>query len=408
MTQLKKSKSSQVIQLYKGTVMGKEIILVRYAEIHLKGKNRGYFERLLKNNIMSKISKYNAQIEVTSGRYIVFGYAPRDSKKIQNLLLKTAGVYSISVGKEIDATPEAIRDFAVSQMSELSGTFRVSTTRADKSFPFTSMEYSAKIGGEILKTNHSLKVDLHNPTHHLNIDIRANKKAYIYFNEQLGINGMPVSSSGKGLLLLSGGIDSPVAGFMMCKRGMKLSAIHFESFPYTSPQAKEKAISLAKVLAEYNGEMNLYVVNIASIQDAIHENCHPDFMITLVRRFMLRIAQRIAHQNKLQAIVTGESLGQVASQTIESMSVIGSVLSSDLPLLKPLVGFDKQETVEIAKKIGSFEISIKPYDDCCTVFLPKSPVIKPKMKEVLFQERKLDVDALVDGVMESIEKIRIE
>ena len=388
--------------------MTNEIILVRYAEIHLKGKNRGYFERLLKNNIMSKISKYNAQIEVTSGRYIVYGFSPRDSKKIQSLLLKTSGVYSISVGKEIDATPETIRDFAVSSMQEKSGTFRVSTTRADKSFPYSSMEYSALIGGEILKSNHSLRVDLHEPQTHLHIDIRANKKAYIYFDEQLGINGMPVSSSGKGLLLLSGGIDSPVAGFMMSKRGMKLSAIHFESFPYTSPQAKEKAVSLAKILAEYNGDMNLYVANIASIQDAIHENCDPDFMITLVRRFMLRIAERVARQNQLQAIITGESLGQVASQTIESMSVIGSVLSSEMPLLKPLVGFDKQETVEIAKKIGSFEISIKPFDDCCTVFLPKSPVIKPKMKEVLFQERKLDVDALIDKVMESIEKIRVE
>ena len=383
-------------------------ILVRYSEIHLKGKNRGYFEKVLKTNINAKIKKFGTSMDYTSGRYIVRGFMEENLYEIMELLTKTAGVYSISPAIEIEAEKETIYKVAAELMKDKAGTFRVSATRADKSFPIQSMELARDLGGYILSRNHTLQVDLFEPEINLSIDIRPNKKAYIYFEEYKGVNGMPVSSSGKGMLLLSGGIDSPVAGYMMCKRGLKMSCIHFESFPYTSPQAKDKAIELARVLAKYNGPTSVYFANIAHIQESIHEHCHPDYMITLVRRFMMRISERIATKASCQCLVTGESLAQVASQTVESMTVIGEAMQTNLPLLKPLVGFDKIETIEIAKKIGSYDISIRPYDDCCTVFLPDSPVIKPKLEKVLKEESKLDVEALIETCMAGIEKQIIE
>lgn len=383
-------------------------ILIRYSEIHLKGKNRGYFEKVLKTNINSKIKKFGTSLDSTSGRYIVRGFNQEDLFEIEELLTKTAGIYSISPAIEIDATIEDIYETAGVLMENKAGSFRVSATRADKTFPKPSMELARDLGGYLLNKNHLLSVDLFEPEINLQVDIRPNKKAYIYFEDIKGVNGMPVSTSGKGLLLLSGGIDSPVAGYMMCKRGLKMSCIHFESFPYTSPQAKDKAIELAKVLAKYNGETKVYFANIAHIQEAIHTHCHPDYMITLVRRFMMRISERIATKIFCGCLVTGESLAQVASQTVESMTVIGEAMETNLPLLKPLVGFDKNETIEIAKKIGSFEISIRPYDDCCTVFLPDSPVIKPRLEKVKREESKLDVEGLINECMESIEKIIVE
>jgi len=383
-------------------------ILVRYSEIHLKGKNRGYFEKVLKTNINAKIKRFGTSLDTTSGRYIVRGFNEDDLFEIQELLTKTAGVYSISPALEIDANKEEIYKTAVTLMKDKAGTFRVSATRADKTFPMQSMELARDLGGYILSRNHTLQVDLFDAEYNLNIDIRPNKKAYIYFEDIKGVNGMPVSSSGKGMLLLSGGIDSPVAGYMMCKRGLKMACIHFESFPYTSPQAKDKAMELARVLSKYNGPTSVYFANIAHIQEAIHEHCHPDYMITLVRRFMLRIAERVAAKSYCQCLVTGESLAQVASQTVESMTVIGAAMESNLPLLKPLVGFDKIETIDIAKKIGSYDISIRPYDDCCTVFLPDSPVIKPKLEKVLKEEAKLDVDGLITQCLEQIEKQIVE
>ena len=388
--------------------MNYEAILIRYAEIHLKGKNKHYFEKVLKTNINAKLKKYETQLESVSGRYIITNFKQSDLKQILNRLSKTAGVYSISPAYVCNAEVNEIRNLAECVMADKFGTFRVTTTRADKNFPVPSMEFSASLGGVILRSNKDLKVDLHNPDTNLQIDIRQNGKAYVFFEEIMGVSGMPVSTSGNGLLLLSGGIDSPVAGYMMIKRGLKLSCLHFESFPYTSPQAKQKALDLAKVLTEYNGPTKVYVANISKIQEEIHEHCHPDFMITLVRRFMLRIAQRLAEQKNLSSFVSGESLAQVASQTIESISTISSVLTTNKPFFKPLIGFDKQETVELAKKIETFDISIRPYDDCCTVFLPSSPVIKPKLEKVLELEKRIDVVGLVDEVMANIEEIFVE
>ncbi len=387
--------------------MNYDAILIRYGEIYLKGKNRGYFERVLKSNINKKLEKYNTKLEIVSGRYIVTNFEPAHRFEIQELLAKTPGIYSISPSTTTVATPQAITELALELMKNKVGTFRVTTTRADKSFPIASMDFSRQLGGAILSRCNNLKVDLHQPNTHLQVDIRLNGKAYVYTEEIMGVSGMPVGTAGNGLLLLSGGIDSPVSGYMMAKRGLKLSALHFESFPYTSPQAREKAIELAQVLAKYNGSTNLYVCNIAKIQESIHENCHPDYMITLVRRFMLRIAERLCDKNGIFSIITGESLAQVASQTLESMSVIGSVLKGDKPFFKPLIGFDKLETIRLAEKIGSYDISIRPYDDCCTVFLPDSPVIRPKLEKVLKEESRLNVEALIEECFNNIELIKI-
>lgn len=383
-------------------------IIVRYGEIYLKGKNRGYFEKALKTNIIKVLDKFGARIEFTVGRYIVNNFKASDRLALQDRLTKIPGIYSISPAYSVDATPENILEVALEIMRHKRGTFRVTTKRADKTFPIASMDFSKELGGRILIENQNLTVDLHNPNTNLEVDIRINHRAYIFTDELLGVGGMPVGTAGNGLLLLSGGIDSPVAGYMMAKRGLKLTALHFESFPYTSPQAKEKAIELAEILSKYNGKTELYICNIAKIQEQIHEHCHPNYMITLVRRFMLRIAEKLAEEKNIGSIVSGESLAQVASQTLESMTTIGETMKSGKPFFKPLIGFDKIETIKIAEKIGSYDISIRPYDDCCTVFLPDSPIIKPKLQKVLEQEKRLDVEKLVDECFDHIEHITIE
>lgn len=388
--------------------MEQDTILVRYSEIFLKGKNRGYFERTLKNDINSRLQSFGTKLEIVSGRYIVSGFESQNRHKIQSILQRIPGIYSISPAISVAAEVPMIKEVALGLMKDRFGTFRVTTTRADKSFPVASMEFSREVGAEILRNNHNLTVDLHNPQINLQIDIRLNGKAYVYFEELMGVGGMPVGTAGNGLLLLSGGIDSPVAGYMMIKRGLKISALHFESFPYTSPQAREKAKELAEVLAGFNGETKLYIANIAKIQEAIHENCHPDYMITLVRRFMLRIANRLSNDVKLGCLISGESLAQVASQTLESMTTIGNAWETEKPFFKPLIGFDKIETIRLAEKIGSYDISIRPYDDCCTVFLPDSPVIKPRLDRVKREEERLgDIDALVEECYKNIEMIEI-
>lgn len=385
-----------------------KVFLLKYGELHLKGKNRGYFERLLKNNLKERLSSFGAKVEIIAGRFLVSGVREEDEEQVATIIAQTAGLHSLAKATKIETSLRDIASVAKAEAQNLSGTFKVVTKRADKAFRLSSMQLSSMIGEEILKSNKNLSVDVHTPEHIINIDIREDGNTYIYGKDIKAIGGMPVGSSGKGLLLLSGGIDSPVAGYLMAKRGMKLTYVHFESFPYTSPLAKEKTIELAHVVSKFNGKANMYVFNIAKIQEAIHEHCHPDYMITLVRRFMLRLAARLASEKDYNAIVTGESLAQVASQTVESMSVIGEVLPSSLPLLKPLVAFDKEETVVLSKKIGAFEISIRPYDDCCTVFLPESPIIKPKLERVKREEARLNVDELLEECYNQKQKIEIE
>lgn len=378
----------------------RQVILLRYSEIHLKGKNRILFEKALFENINFSLKDIEHQLKKFSGRYIISDFNKIYLDKIVDKLTKIAGIYSFSVAYEVDSKYENILNCAKKITKNFEGAFKVSTNRADKTFELDSMSVSKKIGAEILSINNKTFVDLFDPKNILYIDIRENKKTYLFTEITLGVGGMPVGTSGKGLLLLSGGIDSPVAGWRMIKRGMKIDCIHFESFPHTSRAAEQKAIDLAKVLEQYNGKIKVFVVSVAKIQEAIHAVCDPEFMVTIVRRFMLRIAQKLAKLHDYQALITGESLGQVASQTIESMAVIGQVV--DLPLLKPLIGYDKQETVELARKIDTYDISIKPYDDCCTVFLPDSPVIKPKLSKVLLQEKNLNIDLLIDNAINSM------
>ena len=383
-----------------------KVIIIRYAEIHLKGKNRGFFEKLLVENIELALSKFKAKLKHISGRYIVYNFQDKDEKSILNVLEKISGIFSFSPAIEFNSTYENIAQYAKELSKNLTGTFKVETNRADKTFPLNSMLVSKQIGEECLKNNPKLKVDVIKPDNIINIDIRENGSSYIFTKTQLGMGGMPVGSSGNGLLLLSGGIDSPVAGYLMAKRGVKLSALHFHSFPYTSPQAKEKVIELAKKLTDYSGNINLHIISVTKIQQEIHKKCKADYMITLLRRFMFRIAEKIAKDNNYKMIITGENLGQVASQTIESMTVVENVIENTV-IARPLIAFDKVEIIDLSKKINTYDISIQPYEDCCTVFLPRNPVTRPKLENVLREEAKLDVELLIEEAMNTAEIITI-
>ena len=388
-----------------------KIVLIRYGEIYLKGKNRKFFEKTLENNIKNVVKPLNCEISRIPGRYLVSGINDRNETKIIKEIGKIAGIYSYSLGYSIDSNLDDIKNVSLEIASLFNGTFKVTTNRADKTFAINSMELSREIGGLILsKFGKFLKVDIHNPNHVLNIDIRENGKTYIFDsnNNYLGVGGMPVSSSGHGLILLSGGIDSPVAFYLMNKRGVKVHAIHFHSYPYTSELAKEKVLELASILAPYNGgEIAVYLCNVAKIQEEIHNKCNPDYMITLLRRCMFRISEKLAKQKQFSMLITGENLGQVASQTIESMTVVENVIN-DTVVLRPLVTFDKTETIDIARKIETFDVSVRPYEECCTVFLPDSPVTRPRLEKVEFEESKIDVELLVDEAFKTIEKVIIK
>lgn len=380
----------------------KKAIIIRYAEIHLKGKNRGFFEKVLLNNIRQKIAPYNCTLTRISGRYIVTDYEEIMEENIINTITKVCGVYSISPALQINnATLEDLIDVCKT-IKINTASFRVTVNRANKNFRVNSTECSKILGAAILGTNPNLKVDLFTPDTVVNVDLRENGSAYIFYDIVKGVSGMPVGTSSKGLILLSGGIDSPVAGFMMAKRGMPLEAVHFYSFPYTSEQAKQKVIDLAKIMSDYTGPIKIHMVKFTHVQESIHEHCNPEYMITLMRRIMMRIAERIAKKTNSKAIITGESLAQVASQTIESITVTNAVIKN-LPVLRPLIGMDKDDITEIARKIGTFNTSILPYEDCCTVFLPDHPIIKPKMDKVLKEEQKLDVETLIAEALENVE-----
>lgn len=381
-------------------------ILIRYGEMFLKGKNKGFFEKTLINNIRERLKNFNCNVKKISGRYYVSDYNKADEFQIIETLSKIFGIHSVSPSVMIDTSLENICDY-VSKIEVPSDSFRVTVKRADKSFPLTSNEFSAKLGGLVLKNNPHLKVDLFNAKTDINIDIRENGKTFVFFEKIACLNGMPVGTSGKGLLLLSGGIDSPVAGFTMAKRGMTLSALHFHSYPYTSEQAKQKVYDLARILSQYTGNIKLYVCKFTHIQEEIHKNCDPEYMITIMRRIMMRIAEKLCQKKKLQTIITGESLGQVASQTIESITVTNGVVNA-MPVLRPLIAMDKEDIIVIAKNINTFKTSILPYEDCCTVFLPEHPVIRPTIEKVLEEEAKLDISGLVYEALDNLEIIETD
>ena len=381
-----------------------KVIVVRYGEIFLKGKNRRFFENLLKENIQKSLSKIPHKTSYLQTRYFISDYGDNEDI-ICEKLSKIFGIHSYSPAIMVNTDYETIKKVSLECVKDFQGTFKIETNRADKTFPYQSIEISRQIGGAVLSINPKLKVDVKKPQNIVNIDIRESGKTLIYTREIKGLGGLPTGCAGKGLLLLSGGIDSPVAGFMMAKRGMKLDSLHFHSYPYTGIAAKEKVIKLAEKISEYTPGMTLYVVSFTEIQEEIHEKCHESYMITLMRRFMMRIAERLSNQIASQAIITGESLGQVASQTIESLTSSNSVVS--MPVLRPVIGFDKTDIIEISERIDTFETSILPYEDCCTVFLPKNPLIKPRLDKVIQEENKLDVEKLIENAMANIEIIKI-
>ncbi len=380
----------------------KDAVIIRYCEIHLKGKNKSFFERLLKESIERALQDVKHSFKSLNTRYLIEDYDEADYPYILSKLLKVCGIHSISPAKVVKNDFEEIRDCAVLVAKGKKGEFKVETNRADKKFPMHSVELSREIGG-VLLDNYApdIKVNVVNPEFTVNIDIRESGETLIYTDVVKGLGGLPVGSSGKGILMLSGGIDSPVAGFMLAKRGMRLEAVHFHSYPYTSEAALDKVKTLAGMVSEYSGGLKLHVVKFTHIQEEIHQKCPEDLMITMMRRFMMRIAERIGVKNGCQAIVTGESLGQVASQTIESITTSNAVV--EMPMLRPLIALDKLEIIEISNKIGTFETSILPYEDCCTVFLPKFPATKPKMEVVLKAEKNLDVEGLIAEAIENTE-----
>ena len=382
-----------------------KVIIVRYCEIHLKGNNRGYFERCFVENMEKALKGIKHEIKKHSGRYLVENFPEECADEVAGRLCKVFGVHTISVAYRVNTDLDEIFG-AVVAVLPTQGTFKVDSHRADKKFALNSMQINAEIGGRALEYNHKLKVDVHNPDTVIGIDLRENGTTLVFGGLIKGVGGMPVGTSGRGMLLISGGIDSPVAGYMMAKRGMKIECVHFHSYPYTNMQAKEKVEDLAKVLADYTCGTTLYTVKVTHIQEEIHKKCNGEYMVTLLRRFMMRLAEKVALKNGAQCLITGESLGQVASQTIEGMTSSGSVVGK-LPILRPLVGFDKNEIIERSRAMGAYEISIKPYEDCCTVFLPRHPVTHPKLCDVISEEEKLDVEKLIEEALDTLEIIKI-
>lgn len=382
-----------------------KVIIIRYAELHLKGKNRGWFERVFVVNMEKSLKGIKHEIRRHSGRYLIENFQEKDTETILERLKKVFGIHSYSVALKVSSDMDAIFK-ASDEVCSKSGTFKVETHRADKTFPLNSMQISAEIGGRLLDKNKEISVDVHSPQFVINIDLRENNTALVFNEFFKGAGGMPVGTSGKGLLLISGGIDSPVAGHMIAKRGMSIECIHFHSYPYTNMQAKEKVIELAKQLSAYSCGTKLNIVSVTHIQEEIHKKCNGDYMVTLLRRFMMRIAEKIALNCGAQCLITGESLAQVASQTVEGMTSSNSVIEK-LPVLRPLCGFDKDEIIERSRAIGTYETSIEPYEDCCTVFLPRHPVTRPKLADVEAEEAKLNVNMLVDEALNSLEIVTL-
>jgi thiamine biosynthesis protein ThiI len=385
------------------------VISVSLGEIVLKGLNRKYFEdRLIKNmkRVLRDFGEYKIYKE--QGKIYIEGLEDHQENAIKRLK-KVFGLVYISPCIRTSREMENIREAGLTLAREkLKGdkltTFKVETSRSDKRYPLKSPEISRDVGGYALKNTDNLKVDVHNPDFMLYVDIK--EYGYVYIDRTKAYGGLPIGTNGKGLLLLSGGIDSPVAGFMMAKRGVEVDAVHFHSYPFTSQRAEEKVLDLAKIVSMYTGPMKIYSVNLLNIQKEINKNCPEDEMTILSRRFMMRIAEEISREKGYQILITGENLGQVASQTIYSVDVINR--SVQMPILRPLIGMDKVDIIEISKDIETYETSIKPFEDCCSVFLPKHPVTRPKLEDIVESEAVLDIERLVQEAIEGMKVVNVE
>ena len=386
-----------------------EMILLKLGELVLKGANRYTFEDKLKSNLARRL-KSHGKFRVYSRQsttYIEPLSDECDMDAAYDVAKKVFGAVGVSRAKACAKTKEAMLETVRTYLaSNLAGekTFKVESKRADKSFPMTSIQLSQWVGGELDELYPNLHVDVHNPALTIHLEVR-DYAAFVHADPEPGAGGLPVGTSGRAMSLLSGGIDSPVASWMMAKRGVALEMVHFYSYPYTSPEAKEKVLDLARLLTPWTGRLIVHVVPFTHIQEELRRACPEELFTLLMRRFMMRIAEGVARRTGCRALVTGESLGQVASQTMDAMAVTGAVAS--LPVFRPLVGMDKEEVVRIARKIGTFETSILPYEDCCTVFTPRHPRTRPHLDEIEAAEAVLDVEALVQEALDATERVKI-
>ena len=382
-----------------------KIILIKYGELTTKKANRNLFINRIYENM--KLALENYDIKISKNRVRMFIEPGNENiDEIVDIVKNIFGIHSIVIAYKVKTNIETIEESVLKIASNIDfQTFKVETDRADKSFPINSMELSRRIGGLILKNIPNKKVDVHNPDYLLKIEVR-DEYAYIYSKEIKALGGYPVGVAGKGLLMLSGGIDSPVAGYMAMKRGMKLECIYFESPPHTSLAAKNKVKTLVTKLNKYQPSIKLHVINFTKIQEAIYKNIDSTYMITTMRRMMYRIAEKVLHERDCYVLVNGESVGQVASQTLTSMQVINNV--TNIPVIRPVACLDKLEIIDIAKKIDTYETSILPFEDCCTIFLPKHPVINPELDKAIKYESSFDFESLIDEAVSSRETITIK
>lgn len=383
----------------------KKIIIIKYAELNTKKANINFFIKTLKDNVTKSLSGLDVLVTYDKGRMFIETKAD-DFDHVISKVKMIFGIHEIMLGYKIeDRSFESISSNLVEVLKNKSiDTFKVITKRSDKNYPLDSMELSRKLGGVILKNFTSSKVDVHNPNLEVYIEVRLDA-VYIYFDKEKGIGGYPVGTLGKSLLMLSGGIDSPVAGYLAMKRGVKIEAIYFESPPHTSENAKNKVIDLANILAKYNYGIKLHVINFTKIQEEIYKNIPHEYLITIMRRMMYRISKVIALKNNCHAIINGESIGQVASQTLTSMRVINEVI--DIPVIRPLACFDKLEIIDVANNIGTYETSILPYEDCCTIFVPEHPVINPEHSKCEEYEKLIDYESLIEEAVKNHSVIKL-
>ena len=380
----------------------RQLILIRYGEIYLKGLNRPYFLHALVDRVKQAAKPFGGKVWLHDARLFVSDMT--DMEGCMTAVSRVFGVHSLCPAIEMDKSDfNAICAQAASMMEGITGTFKVDARRSDKRYPMTSPQINMEMGGYILEHTQGLSVDIHHPEHVMNVEIRDH--AYLYVRVIEAVGGMPVGTGGKAALLLSGGIDSPVAGYCIAKRGVEISAVHFHSYPYTSERAKEKVITLAKQLSSYCCGIRLYIVPFTEPQLTIHEKCPEEYGTLIMRRFMMRIASRIAEKEGARALITGESIGQVASQTIEALCCTDAVVP--MPVFRPLIGNDKIEIIHIAEKIGTYETSCLPYEDCCTVFTPRHPATHPKLENVERAEQGLDIEGLVQAAVDGAELIEV-
>ena len=387
-----------------------EIFLMKLGEIVLKGANKRQFENKLRQNVRRRMRPYG-NFDVYIMQSTVYVQPEDDQADLEGAWEACHSIFGVvslcrcrPCEKDLDSIFNAVEEYLGEDL-DCAESFKVESKRSDKRFPLTSIGISQEIGGRLAEAHPNCRVDVHNPEYTVYVEVR-DLAAYVHGPAEPGAGGLPTGVGGRAMCLLSGGIDSPVAAYMIAKRGVEIEAVHFFSYPYTSQLAKDKVLELARLVTRYSGRMTVNVVGFTKIQEAIRDNCPEEFFTLIMRRFMMEISQRIAKDDGCGALITGENLGQVASQTMEAMTVTGAVV--DIPIFMPLIGMDKEEIVTIARKIGTMETSILPYEDCCTVFTPKHPKTKPTIRQLLEAEKKLDREALIADALATVEKIKVQ